>query len=137
MLRKFFLAATVALAAVLCPAQNTDTSLESIVETVSAECPMAINDHSSIDAVKLTDKAVEFYLAMPIPDSQFLMLQQNMNMLRPTLLQMFSSDTGMRDIISKASARGLGLTLVIICKDDRQKSFTIAYEASELADALK
>lgn len=137
MLRKFFMAAAIALAAVAGNAQTTDASLESIVESANAECPINIDNSSSIDAVKLTDKAVEIHLVMPVPPAQFAMVEQNMNMMRPTLLQMFSSDPGMRDIFAKASARGLGLSLVIICKDDRQKSFAIAYEASELANALK
>ena len=138
MLRKFFMAAAVALAAAIpAMAQTSDATLESIVESANAECPMDIDNNSSIDAVKLTDKAVEIHLVMPVPPAQFAMVEQSMNMLRPTLLQMFSTDPNTREIFAKASERGVGLSLVIICKDDRQKTFAIVYEASELADALK
>lgn len=138
MLRKLFLAAAVALAAVIsCQAQSTGASLESIVESANAECPMNIDNSTSIDAVKLTDKAVEIHLAMPIPATQFAMVEQNMNMLRPTLLQLLISNTGMRDLSAKAAENGRGLSLIIICKDDRQKSFAIAYDATELTDAIK
>ena len=109
MLRKFFMAAAVALAAAIpAMAQTSDATLESIVESANAECPMDIDNNSSIDAVKLTDKAVEIHLVMPVPPAQFAMVEQSMNMLRPTLLQMFSTDPNTREIFAKASERGVG-----------------------------
>ena len=101
MLRKFFMAAAVALAAAIpAMAQTSDATLESIVESANAECPMDIDNNSSIDAVKLTDKAVEIHLVMPVPPAQFAMVEQSMNMLRPTLLQMFSTDPNTREIFA-------------------------------------
>ena len=88
-------------------------------------------------ALAAASPAVGIPPVMPVPPAQFAMVEQSMNMLRPTLLQMFSTDPNTREIFAKASERGVGLSLVIICKDDRQKSFAIVYEASELADALK
>ena len=72
--------------------------------------PMDIDNNSSIDAVKLTDKAVEIHLVMPVPPAQFAMVEQSMNMLRPTLLQMFSTDPNTREIFAPARTTGRNLS---------------------------
>ncbi|MDE6454037.1 MAG: hypothetical protein K2L27_07540 [Muribaculaceae bacterium] len=139
-LRHTILCAAMAATAALCgstEARAEDKSLETIVAEANAVCPVKVDQGSSLDAVKLTADAVEIHLAMGIPAAQFPMIEQNMTMMRPTMLKMLSGNTDMREIFRMASQANLGLRIVILCSDDRNTNFALAYSAQELADAIK
>ena len=87
--------------------------------------------------MRLLDDAVEIHLVMALPAAQFPMLEQSVGMLRPTMLKMLLADGDMQKVASKTAGSGRGMRILLICRDDRDTSFSIAYSASEISDALK
>lgn len=137
MIRHLLIAAAVAISAICAHAQTAPGSLESIVAEVAAQCPQAIDQGSTLQTVRLTDSALEIHLAMALPAAQFPMIQQNMGMMRPTLLKILSASPDMSKILSLAASGGRGLSVVMLCKDDPKLNFSIDYTAQELTDSLK
>lgn len=72
-----------------------------------------------------------------IPAAQFPLMEQNMGMMRPTLLQVILQDPEMKRIATLAADKGLGLRIVIVCADNRSATFALEYSEQELADAAK
>ena len=64
-------------------------------------------------------------------------MEQNMGMMRPTLLQVILQDPEMKRIATLAADKGLGLRIVIVCADNRSATFALEYSEQELADAAK
>lgn len=137
MIRRLLLAVAISVAAITGVAQNESGSLDRIVTIANADCPMALDEGSSLDAVKLTADAVEIHMTLAIPAAQFPIIEQNMGMLRPTLLQMFTGDEDMKSVCRIASQNNVGLRIVISCRDDKSAHFSLYYTAKELADAVK
>jgi len=140
MLRKFLLAAITVIASAACwhaSAQNAGATLEELIAEANAECPQKLDQGSSLEAIRLTDNALETHFVMAIPAAQFPILKQNMDMMRPTLLQLLISEQDTRTLCRMASENGRGLRIIITCRDDRSASFSIDYSAKELADAVK
>lgn len=136
---KRFLIATLALlaAAAMAFGQTPATTLEQDVAMAAAACPQDIGKGATMDNVKLTDTAVELHSTMDMTAAQFASVKQAFDMMRPTLLQMFISDPSIKALCAKASARGLGLSNIIHCKNDPAVSADITFSAQELKDALK
>ena len=114
-----------------------DSSIEKIVAEAAKACPVALDRGNTLETVKLADDAVEIHLVMALPAAQFSMLEQSVDMLRPTMLKVLLTDSNMRNVASKTAASGRGLRIILICRDDRNTTFTIAYTPTELSDALK
>ena len=112
-------------------------SLEAIVAEAATHCPQKIDQGSSIDAVSLTDDAVEMRMTMAVPAAQFPVIKQNLGMMRPTLLKMMGNAPDMRSMFALASQNGKGMRIVISCADDAAQNFTLDYSAKELADVIK
>ena len=53
------------------------------------------------------------------------------------MLKVLLTDSNMRNVAAKTAASGRGLRIILICRDDRNTTFTIAYTPTELSDALK
>ncbi len=123
-------------AGALCACAQEPT-IEEMVAQVAAECPMSIDKGNSVDAVKLTDEAVEIHLVLALPAAQFPMLEQSVGMLRPTMLKMLTAAGDFKSVAAKAADSGRGLLILLICSDDRNTSFPISYSSAELSDALK
>ena len=136
MIRRLFLAAAITMAAATF-AQAPASTLESIVAESAAHCPVKLDRGATLDAIKLTATALEFHLVIAIPAAQFPLMEQNMGMMRPTLLQVILQDPEMKRIATLAADKGLGLRIVIVCADNRSATFALEYSEQELADAAK
>lgn len=115
-------------------AQSPDgASLEALVAEAGALCPQKLDRGSTLDAVGLADDAIEIRMSMALPAAQFPVIEQNLGMMRPTLLKMMAGTDDMRRIFALAAGSNRGLRLVIACADKPEVSFTLAYSAAELA----
>lgn len=135
MIKRLIMALAVVAGALCACAQ--ESTLEEIVAEAAGACPVALDQGNSLDAVKLTDDAVEIHLVMALPAAQFPMLEQSVGMLRPTMLKMLLADGNMKNVAAKTAGSGRGMRILLICRDDRNTSFMIDYSATELSDALK
>ena len=134
---KMFIMAVMAMMSVAMPAAAAAPALEELVAESEKVFPLVLDQGSTLEAVKLAPDAVEVHLVLAVPAAQFPMMQQNLGMMRPTMLKMLVSDANMKKLLGLASDDGLGLRFLIICRDDRSANVALEYSADELTAAVK